>query len=255
MKTKLTMLSLLVPIIFIACSKDDDKDFSYATVNSCRILGHVTDSLTGIDLEHTVICIKGTYSTSISGHTVTNDLGNFSISVSVSVNSISDYTVYVSKGGYDLAKVRVLVDSSDVEIDVPLVPVENDTIQPFCLKWYEQSDSDENQIEVTIYFSEEVTFDLNHLQDLAQIIFRRNYDICSYGNAYIYEHQDDYYSITETSVKFVHKEKDTESCFDSYYNTFYDKTAYWDLYSIQLLPYLCKDGSGNFLEEFMWLSK
>jgi len=260
MKNSSRMISMvtfcIINMVISSCSKDDD--FGPGTpTRSIDIYGSVEDSATGQSLENAVVWMKQTYLYDIEVHTVTNDLGKFLFHIELyDVNDSKNYTIYISKGGFEMSRLNIRIDSTDQYLNIKLVADPQDTIAPFCIGWDTFSNYETKNTEVIFYFSEEVVFDTPHIPDLVQIIFQRRYDICSYSStAFIYEHQDDVYSSDPTSIKFVHRQSDSQTCYSSTSSYSYTQTADWNFHSVQLLPYLCKDLSGNFLKEYSWIGK
>jgi hypothetical protein len=256
-----TILTISI-LILSGCEKDycsncETDNKTGKPLYSIEVNSTVKDSLTQEDLMNAVVWVKNTYTNDIALHTTTNDLGKFQFRFSFSDNDFPKYyTIYISKGEYELKKINLELDTVDISLNITLLPDAHDAIRPYCLAYEMGNNALTGNTEVTFYFSEEVEFDSNHIREFAQIIFRRDYDICSPSSGtYLFEHQSDICAINTTSVKFVHRRSDSGTCYFSNSTNTYTKTSYWTFYSAQMLSYLCHDLSGNFLKEYSWVRK
>ena len=137
-----------------------------------------------------------------------------------------------------------------------LNPSTSDTIRPFVLAMEVSTDYQLNKTHVEFVFSEQVTFNDGYLMELAQLFFRRKADICSSTvSDYFYESQYAAFSVKSNSIKFGHHYQDCDSCYSGYGNYYQETCLAWGLESVNLLPWLCQDETGNFLTEFQYLSK
>jgi hypothetical protein len=245
----------------IDCTNCETDNKTGKPLYSIDVRATVKDSLTQNVLMNAVVWVKNTYSNDIALHTITNDLGNFQFHLNFSDNDfLKYYTIYISKGKYELKKINLELDTVDISLNITLLPDAHDTIKPFCLAYEMSNNALTGNTEVIFYFSEEVEFDSNHIKELAQIIFRRDYDLCSPSSGtYLFEHQSDMCAIKPASIKFVHRRSDSGTCYFSDPNTKFSysftQTSYWTLYSVQMLSYLCHDMSGNYLKEYSWIGK
>ena len=241
-------------LILSGCEDEFDTNMSLFSLD---VHATVKDSLTQKVLINAVVWVKETYSNNIVFHTITNDLGKFQFHFNFSDKDFPKYyTIYISKGKYELKKIELQLDTMDISLNINLLPDVHDIIRPYCLALEISNNISTCNTEVTFYFSEEVEFDSNHIKELAQIIFRRDYDICNSSlGTYLFEHQSDMCEIKPASIKFIHRWSDSGTCYFS--NSIYSYTgiSYWTLYSAQILSYLCHDLSGNFLTEYSWVGK
>jgi|GEM_PF-3605512 len=250
----LTLTAFGWMITLTSCEKYDTKP--HEPIRSLNIYGSVVNS-SGKGLVNAVVWMKETYGSEIQFHTISNDLGNFTFHLDIYEEHFSrNYTIYISKGGFEMKTLNIRMDTTDMCLDFQMFLDAHDTIPPYCIGWETYTNYETDNAEVIFYFSEEVEFDTQYIPVLAQIIFQRRYDVCNYSSTgYIYEHQDDVYSIGPSSIRFVHRKSDSQTCYNSTSNYSYTQTADWNFHSAQLLPYLCKDLSGNYLEEYTWIGK
>jgi len=256
--TTIHTISIILTMLFFVGCNNHPTPVPDTVTHHFTIRGTISSQTNSTPLPKVAVWIKNSYSGSVLDYSQTNDLGNYELNlyltapVSNPQQFDNQYTVYFSKGGYQLTttNVKISLDSTTYYISITLPQSTVDTTKPFLVT-YQVSDQNcfsQNRFYVKLCFSEEMDF--VNLSNSVQVTFSRRSDICNIFDPNVIVEISQDYSTSELTLKVFHRCKDSQTC---YYESggSYTGTASWELRSIQLLP-LLRDLAGNQLVPFSW---